>query len=110
MRISDWSSDVCSSDLAAANMLGLGRRFTHLPFFWSEQYGVAIRYVGHALRWDEIRIDGDVQSGAFTARYFEAGELRASASIGRDRENLEDELLLESVSQCSEDKTCRGNE
>src|SRR3546814_2000491 len=86
-------------------MLGLGRRFTHLPFFWSEQYGVAIRYVGHALRWDEIRIDGDVQSGAFTARYFEAGELRASASIGRDRENLEDELLLESVSQCSEDRS-----
>lgn len=96
MRIEHWTTALEQGRTVAANMLGLDQAYTRLPFFWSEQYGTAIRYVGHAARWDDVRIDGDVAGGAFTARYFEAGVFRASASIGRDRDNLEDELLLES--------------
>ena len=37
-----------------------------------------------------------MDSGSFTIRYFTAGVHCASASVGRDRDNLEDELQLES--------------
>ena len=66
-----------------------------MPFFWTEQHGVPLRYVGHASRWDEVRIDGDIESGAFIARYYDQGEHRASAGVGRDRDILEDEAQFE---------------
>ena len=76
-------------------MLGAKKPFDSVPFFWSEQFGTAIRYVGNAPRWDQVIVDGDIDSGSFTIRYFDEGVHRASASVGRDRDNLEDELALE---------------
>ena len=94
IRVEHWVAAERQGQAAAANMLGLRTRFEDVPFFWTEQYGVALRYVGHAPGWDEVRIDGAI-GGDFTARYYSGGALRASASVGRDRVALEDELLLE---------------
>jgi apoptosis-inducing factor 3 len=77
-------------------MLGVRKRFDSAPFFWTEQYGVPIRYVGRASGWDAVTCEGDFDSGSFVARYFIEGAHCATATIGRDRENLEDELRLES--------------
>ena len=95
VRIEHWVVAQRQGQTAAANMLGSTIAFAAVPFFWTEQHGVALRYAGHAPGWDEIRIEGDVPAGDFTARYYEQGELRASASVGRDLDNLEDERRLE---------------
>jgi NADPH-dependent 2,4-dienoyl-CoA reductase/sulfur reductase-like enzyme/nitrite reductase/ring-hydroxylating ferredoxin subunit len=97
LRIEHWVVALRQGQVAAANMLGLGKRFEAVPFFWTEQYGVALRYTGHAARWDRVNIEGDVASDAFIARYFDDGVHRASASVGRDLDNLEDERRLESL-------------
>lgn len=44
---------------AARNMLGAQVVYERLPYFRSEQYGVAIELSGHAPSWDEIVIRGD---------------------------------------------------
>ena len=98
LRIEHWVHAERQGQVAAANMLGAGKRFDSVPFFWSEQFGTAIRYVGHASGWDQILVDGDMDSGSFAIRYFCEGVHRATASIGRDRDNLEDEIQLESLS------------
>ena len=95
IRIEHWVTALRQGQAAATNMLGLDRRFAHVPFFWTEQYGRSLRYVGHAPDWTRVEIDGDVASGAFIARYYRGPLLRASASVGRDRDNLEDERALE---------------
>jgi len=95
LRIEHWVVAQRQGQAAAANILGLSKRFEAVPFFWTEQYGVALRYTGHAARWDRVGIDGDLASGAFIARYHEDGVHRASASVGRDLANLEDEGRLE---------------
>jgi len=78
-------------------MVGASKPFASVPFFWSEQFGTAIRYVGHASSWDQILVDGDMDSGSFAIRYFCDGVHRATASVGRDRDNLEDEIQLEGM-------------
>jgi len=96
VRIEHWVVAERQGEVAAANMLGLGRRFDSAPFFWSEQFGTSIRYVGHASEWDQVLVDGDIDSGSFIIRYFNKGTHCASASVGRDLDSLEDELALES--------------
>jgi NADPH-dependent 2,4-dienoyl-CoA reductase/sulfur reductase-like enzyme/nitrite reductase/ring-hydroxylating ferredoxin subunit len=95
LRIEHWVVAERQGQVAAANMLGARRRFDAVPFFWTEQYGTSLRYVGHAAGWDEVRVEGSIESGAFIARYYEGGALRASAAVGMDRASLEDELELE---------------
>jgi 3-phenylpropionate/trans-cinnamate dioxygenase ferredoxin reductase subunit len=97
VRIEHWVVAERQGQAAAANMLGEKRPFDSTPFFWTEQFGTALRYVGHAARWDRIEIDGDVDAGDFIARYFERGMHRASAAVGRDLDLLEDEWRLEGM-------------
>jgi apoptosis-inducing factor 3 len=94
-RIEHWVMAERQGQVAAANMLGERRRFGSAPFFWTEQYGVPLRYVGRASGWDAVTIEGDIEAGSLVARYFREGTHCATATIGRDRENLEDELSLE---------------
>lgn len=88
IRIEHWVAAQRQGQIAALNMLGHSIRHADAPFFWSAHYDKSIRYVGHAQDWDELRIDGSLDAGAFTARYLAQGRLMAAASLGRDREAL----------------------
>ena len=94
-RIEHWVVAERQGEVAAANMLGEKERFQSAPFFWTEQYGVPLRYVGRASGWEAVTVEGSVEEGSLVARYFIDGTHCATATIGRDRENLEDEVALE---------------
>jgi len=95
VRIEHWAVAERQGELAAANMLGGKERFRSAPFFWTDQYGVIIRYVGHATAWDKAAVDGEIGGESFVLRYSQGGRHLASASFNRDHEILEDELQLE---------------
>jgi len=82
--------------VAARNMLGRKERFDAVPFFWSQHYDIVINYVGHAERWDEVRIDGSLDKHDCSGTYKEGGRTLAVATIGRDRQSLEAEAKMES--------------
>jgi hypothetical protein len=69
--------------------------FDAVPFFWSQHYDVPINYVGHAEKWDEITIDGDIGAKDCLVRYKSAGRVLAVASIYRDIASLEAEIAME---------------
>ena len=54
-----------------------------------------INYVGHAELWDEISIDGDVMSKDCLLRFRRNGRVLAVASIFRDLESLQAEVMME---------------
>jgi hypothetical protein len=56
---------------------------------------LSIRYVGHAERWDETKIEGDVAKMDCAVSFMVGGERRAVATINRDRESLRTEVELE---------------
>ena len=95
IRVEHWVVAERQGQVAAANMLGLNERFDAVPFFWSQHYDVPINYVGHAERWDEIAIDGSVETKDCVLRYKRGGRVLAVASIFRDVDSLRAELAME---------------
>ena len=80
---------------AARNMLGCREPFDAVPFFWTEQHGLGIAYVGHAEKWDEIVIDGSIEARDCTISYLSNGRKQAVAVIHRDLEGLCAEVEFE---------------
>jgi NADPH-dependent 2,4-dienoyl-CoA reductase/sulfur reductase-like enzyme len=95
IRVEHWVVAERQGQTAARNMLGHGEKFTAVPFFWSQHYDVPINYVGHAEKWDELTIDGDIASKDCLVRYKRGGRLLAVASIFRDLASLQTEGAME---------------
>jgi NADPH-dependent 2,4-dienoyl-CoA reductase/sulfur reductase-like enzyme/nitrite reductase/ring-hydroxylating ferredoxin subunit len=95
IRVEHWVVAERQGQAAALNMLGLGRKFDAVPFFWSQHYDVPINYVGHAERWDTLEIDGDVKGRDCVVRYKLGGRTLAAASIYRDVASLKEEVAME---------------
>ena len=85
-RIEHWRTALQQGRVAAHDMAGLDVTYSSLPFFWTNQYGEGVQYVGHATSWDEILVDGDVDARDFLALYVRNGSVIAAAGSGRDRQ------------------------
>jgi apoptosis-inducing factor 3 len=91
-RIEHWRLAAQQGKIAATNMLNSNQLSNQrqevdkiVPFFWSGQYDLKLRYVGHVEEWDEIKIEGDLGS-AFLAYYLKDEQIMAVAGIDRDRD------------------------
>jgi NADPH-dependent 2,4-dienoyl-CoA reductase/sulfur reductase-like enzyme/nitrite reductase/ring-hydroxylating ferredoxin subunit len=95
IRVEHWVVAERQGQTAARNMLGQREVFDAVPFFWSQHYDVPINYVGHAEKWDEIAVDGDIAAKDCLLQYKSGARVLAVASIYRDLASLEAELAME---------------
>ncbi|WVT75933.1 FAD-dependent oxidoreductase (plasmid) [Sinorhizobium chiapasense] len=95
VRVEHWVVAERQGQTAAVNMLGRREKFDAVPFFWSQHYDVRINYVGHAERWDEVMVEGDITGRDCLLRFKRDGRVLAAASISRDIENLMIEVAME---------------
>jgi NADPH-dependent 2,4-dienoyl-CoA reductase/sulfur reductase-like enzyme/nitrite reductase/ring-hydroxylating ferredoxin subunit len=95
IRVEHWVVAERQGQTAAVNMLAGREAFEAVPFFWSQHYDVPINYVGHAERWDEVAIEGDIAARDCLLRFKRDGRVAAVASIFRDIENLQAEVAME---------------
>lgn len=85
-RIEHWRTALQQGRVAAHNMAGKAISYDSVPFFWTRQFDAGLVYVGHAEKWDEIIIKGDVSAQNFLAFYVKGNRVLAIAGMNRDRD------------------------
>ena len=95
IRVEHWVVAERQGQVAAANMLGRDRAFTMAPFFWTKHFELSIRYVGHAAKWDETLVEGNLAQRDGLVRFRRAGRDLAVATVERDKESLRTESAME---------------
>jgi NADPH-dependent 2,4-dienoyl-CoA reductase/sulfur reductase-like enzyme/nitrite reductase/ring-hydroxylating ferredoxin subunit len=98
IRVEHWVVAQRMGQTAARNILGAKERFTDVPFFWSAHYDVSINYVGHAEKWDRVRVDGSADKRDVAVRFDRGDKTLAVATIFRDEESLKAEIAMEEES------------
>ena len=84
LRVEHWTSAAGQARAVAAAITGAGEPYDEPPYFWSDQFGLRLQYVGHADGWYTVALDGDEDS--FTARYLDReGRLLAALAVNRAR-------------------------
>jgi apoptosis-inducing factor 3 len=96
VRIEHWRTAEQQGIVAAKNMLGQSEGMQgHIPFFWTNQWDIVLRYVGHAEKWDEIIYRyGNPSKKDFIGFYVQDGKLLAAAGMNHDAEMDAIEFIL----------------
>jgi apoptosis-inducing factor 3 len=95
IRVEHWVVAERQGQTAARNILGRGERFDSVPFFWTSQFDFTLNYIGHAEKWDKLDSEGSIEDHDCKLSFQRAGKTLAVATIGRDRESLENEVAME---------------
>lgn len=85
VRIEHWTNAAGQARTVAHAIAGDPSPYDETPYFWSDQFGLRLQYVGHAESWHAVEIDG--ANCSFTARYLdERGRLLAALAANRPAE------------------------
>lgn len=81
IRLEHWAAARFQGPAAARAMLGAGKPYDRLPYFYSDQYDVSMEYRGHAPAWDRIVVRGDVAARSFIMFWLDGGRVAAAMNV-----------------------------
>ncbi len=67
VRTEHWTSAAAQGAAVARAILGRSASADDVPYFWSDQFGMRLQHVGHAVGWASVVLEGG--PGSFSARY-----------------------------------------
>ncbi len=105
MRVEHWTNASEQGLAAAKNLLAVARGdapvpYSAVPFFWSEQYGKRIQFIGRAAGDDDVLIvKGSIADRSFLALYGKHGRLRGALGLAMPKPLMQcRKLLLDKLS------------
>ncbi len=101
VRIEHFSMAERQGRAVAFAMLKRSLEIRDVPFFWSAHHDVTISYVGHAERFDEVVVKGDLEARDAVIGYLDGERVRAIATINRDATSLRAEQAFEEENQAT---------
>ncbi|MDR2996538.1 MAG: FAD-dependent oxidoreductase [Microbacterium sp.] len=86
IRVEHWDTAIEQGKVAAHNLLGAGEPYTHLPYFFTDQYDLGMEYFGSVgpEGYDRVDIEGDTDAangGAFRAYWVAGGTVVAAMQV-----------------------------
>ena len=84
MHFEHWDHAIASGQAAAANMAGGDEPYRHVPYFFSDQFDLAINMLGYPSADAQVTVRGDMAANKFTALYARDGVLRAALTVNDD--------------------------
>lgn len=83
IRVEHWDTAIEQGKVVAHNLAGASEQYTHLPYFFTDQYDLGMEYFGSVGPdgYDRVDIEGDtdvVNGGAFRAYWVKDGTVLAA--------------------------------
>jgi 3-phenylpropionate/trans-cinnamate dioxygenase ferredoxin reductase subunit len=95
LRVEHWDVALHSPEVAAANIAGGRERYDPVPYFWSEQFGRMVQYVGWHGGADQVVWRGAPTAAKWAVCWLTAGRLVAALTVGLPRDLLQARRLIE---------------
>jgi len=86
IRVEHWQNALKHGQAAARSMLGDGRPYQEIPWFWSDQYEHNLQYAGFHRDWDELVVRGSMEKRSFVAFYRKDERVLAAVAFDRGRD------------------------
>jgi 3-phenylpropionate/trans-cinnamate dioxygenase ferredoxin reductase subunit len=95
VRIEHWEVAAAQGRAVAASMLGDGRDFEEVPYFWSDLADwCRVEYVGPSGPWDAEVVRGSIEDGEFTVFHLDGDRVVGALTIGREDDLVHGARLL----------------
>ena len=97
LRFEHWDVALHAPEVVAANVLGGDEAYDPVPYFWSEQFGRMLQYVGYHGDAESLLWRGDPAEPTWAACWLAAGRLVAMLTVDRPRDMLQARRLIASA-------------
>ncbi|MFJ3819785.1 NAD(P)/FAD-dependent oxidoreductase [Streptomyces nodosus] len=96
LLVHHWDNALQGPRTVAANIVGeTPVAYDPVPYFWSEQFGRFVQYVGHHGAADSTVWRGDPEGAAWSVCWLRSGRLVALLAVGRPRDLAQGRRLIE---------------
>ncbi|MPY61723.1 NAD(P)/FAD-dependent oxidoreductase [Streptomyces spongiae] len=96
LLVHHWDNALQGPRTVAANIIGESPApYDPVPYFWSEQFGRFVQYVGHHASADTTVWRGDPTGAAWSVCWLREGRLAALLAVGRPRDLAQGRRLIE---------------
>jgi 3-phenylpropionate/trans-cinnamate dioxygenase ferredoxin reductase component len=96
LRFEHWDVALHAPRVAAANIMGGDEAYDPVPYFWSEQFGRMVQYVGYHGAADRLVWRGDPAAQKWAVAWLAADRLVALLTVGLPRDLLQGRRVIES--------------
>jgi 3-phenylpropionate/trans-cinnamate dioxygenase ferredoxin reductase subunit len=99
LRFEHWDIALHAPAVVAANVLGGSAVYDPVPYFWSEQFGRMLQYVGFHGDASQLLLRGDPAAPRWGACWLAGGRLVAMLTVNLPRDLQQGRRLIESAAQ-----------
>lgn len=95
VRIESVQNAVDQGMIAALDIIGEGKPYTAVPWFWSNQFDIKLQTVGLNIDYDRVLVRGSPDSGRFSIIYLRDGKVAALDCVNLVKDFVQGRALVE---------------
>jgi 3-phenylpropionate/trans-cinnamate dioxygenase ferredoxin reductase subunit len=95
LRFEHWDIALRGPEVVAANLLGGTEVYDPVPYFWSEQFGRMVQYVGYHRGAGQLVLRGDPAGASWAVFWLAGNQLAAALCVDSPKDLLQARRLIQ---------------